>query len=94
VSPPPIVYATGEDGIASLRETVIEPWFDARDAEFLPAKVDRVRDELGETREITTDIISPRFRLYRRGHIRDVFVNGAVDSKLARSIFEVVDVAK
>jgi hypothetical protein len=94
VSPPPIAYATGEDGVASLRETVIEPWFDARDAEFLPAKVDRVRDELGETREVTTDIISPRICLYRRGHIRDVFVNSAVDSELARSIFEVIDAAK
>ncbi|ROW16492.1 hypothetical protein VPNG_02732 [Cytospora leucostoma] len=31
---------------------------------------------------------------YRQGHVRDVFVNGAIDRSLARSIFKVIDAAK
>lgn len=33
-------------------------------------------------------------RPHRKGHLRDVFVNSAVDSTLASSIFEVIDAAK
>lgn len=33
-------------------------------------------------------------RPWRQGHVRDVLVNNAIDAKLARSIFEVVDGAK
>lgn len=31
---------------------------------------------------------------HRQGHIRDVFINSAIDATLARSIFEVIDAAK
>lgn len=36
----------------------------------------------------------PEYRPYRRGHIRGLLVNAAIDARLARSIFEVIDKAK
>jgi hypothetical protein len=41
-----------------------------------------------------TQYIRQGLNPHRRGHIRDVFANSAIDSALARSIFEVVDTAK
>lgn len=41
-----------------------------------------------------TEYVRHGLNPHRRGHIRDVFVNSAIDAALAKSIFEVVDSAK
>lgn len=62
-SPPPAVDS----------DTVIEPWFDENDTEYLPGAFGPSSCQ---------------------GHVRDVFLNSAIDKALARSIFEVIDSAK
>lgn len=55
----------------------------------LPAVYTKVEDHFDES---DAEIAGPH--PYRRGHIKDVFINTAVDEKLARAIFEVVSSAK
>lgn len=63
---------------AVSQDTPVEPWFDAWGAEYLQG----------------AGMMYPSLRLHRKGHLLDVFVNSAINERLARSIFAVIDGAK
>ena len=57
----------------------------------LPAVYTKVEDHFDES---DAEKLAAGPHPYRKGHVKDVFVNTAVDEKLARAIFEVVSSAK
>lgn len=79
-SPAPLVEVVKEHGTIA-RDTPIDPLFDAWGAEYLRG-----------ARTVT--VFCTSLHPHRQGHLLDVFVDSAIDGRLARSIFAPIDGSK